>query len=635
MADVIPWGEWRPDVSPYKGEHSPSIINAYPRGDGYGPVPSFASLTEALEGACRGFYSYFHTDGTIRIFAATSTRLFLLDNSDYSWADVSASLTDDYSGNTLFGNLAGGGNLAAAFDGDVTEAAAACASVTSTVGYVGATMGTAIRVKSATVYGSNDNGFVNGANPSVTLDIYGKEGTTPATSTDGTIIGTVTFTDTADESAGRAVTITDQATEWDHVWVRVNPNGNVQMHVAELVIVSIPAYSTIGNDEQWQFTQFGTRVIAVNPNADPQSFVVGSSSEFADLTGATSIDSAYVTVVSEFVVLSGISGDPFTIQWSSRSDAAEWTAGTNEGDTQTFRDGGLVRGIAGGEYGLVFQDACIRRMTYQPGSDVVFSFDRVSEDFGLFAPYSIVRAKDFVFFLSHVGFQQYSPTTGFKPIGKERVDRTFFEDCDKNQKQLIIGTHDPAGSRVMWAYKSAAGESGYFDRIVVYDYVLDRWAGFVNVSGEYIATAATPGATLESLDSISASLDALDTPLDDIPTGFARYVAMFNDSSILGLLSGANMEATLETPEIVGHKRVYVNGQRPITDCTTVMGSVATRQRSADVASYGTESLVNSVGFCPHRADTRLMQFKNRFPAGATWSYSIGVEPDAVETGMQ
>jgi len=46
---VIPWSEWKPDVSAYKGQHTQLINNVIPRGDGYGPVASLAG-TEVSRG---------------------------------------------------------------------------------------------------------------------------------------------------------------------------------------------------------------------------------------------------------------------------------------------------------------------------------------------------------------------------------------------------------------------------------------------------------------------------------------------------------------------------------------------------------------------------------------------------------
>ncbi len=636
MGELIPWGEWRPDVSAYKGEHSPTITNVVPRGDGYGPVKSFAALSDALTAQCRGFYTAFDDDGTISAFAGTAARLWKMSNTTLDWADISKiSATElSYSGSTNIGNATSGGGLAAAFDGTTAQAAAACANkAASTSAYVGKTLAAAAPIHSVLIYGSNDAGYVSTINPTVTATLYGKTGSAPASGTDGTVIGTLAFTDTADEHTARTVTSTDPSTYWLHVWVNFTHNGAAnQINVAELEFFSATDYS-VPDYQQWQFAQFNTRVIAVNANTTPQSYVMGSSSVFADLGGSPP-QARYITTVNQFVVLSGLTNDPFTMQWSSRSDPSEWIIGTNEGDSQTFDKGGVLRGVAGGEFGLVFQDNAIRRMTYQPGSPIIFSFDVISEDLGLLAPYSLVRARDFVFFLSSVGFYMWHPMQGFKPIGKERVDRTFFDDCDMSQKHLIIGAADPESTRILWTYKSSSsGLNTQFDRIIVYDWALDRWAGFIEVPGEYLAASGNPGITLESLDSVSSSIDALGVSLDSYPTEFGRALGMVDTSHILGHFTGDNKEATLETADVDGGRRAFVRGARPITDAQTIYGSVSTRSRMQDAPAFGAETVSNANGVTPHRQDTRIARFRNRIPEGEVWTYSVGVEPDVVATG--
>lgn len=76
------------------------------------------------------------------------------------------------------------------------------------------------------LYGSNDQGYVNSINPTVTLDLYGKTGAAPASATDGTLLGSLSFTDTSNEGATpRTITSTDQDTPFDHAWVRASHNG--------------------------------------------------------------------------------------------------------------------------------------------------------------------------------------------------------------------------------------------------------------------------------------------------------------------------------------------------------------------------------------------------------------------------
>lgn len=639
MGAVVPWGEWKPDVSAYKGQHTPVISNVFPQGDGYGPVPAFASLTGALPAACRGSFTAYDDDGTVTLFAGTSTRLYKLNNSSLLWEDVSKTSATQISLGSLtrFGDLSGGGDTAAVVDGTTSQVLAACAiNSGSAHRYVGVTFASGTLIRSATIYGSSDQGFFQSVNDACTITLYGKQGSAPSNDTDGTSLGTVTFTDTADESAGRSITSSDVSTLWDHVWIRVNndaANTN-NIAVAELKLFGATDYSVPTND-QWQFTQFGTRVIAVNANTTPQSFVMGSSTVFADLGGSPPA-AQYVTTINEFVVLSGLTSDPYTIQWSSRSNPAEWSAGTNEGDNQTFQAGGLVRGVAGGEFGLVFQDRCIRRMTYAPGSTVVFEFDIVSEDMGLAFPYSVIKEQGLVFFQSTTGFQMFSPLGGFKPIGKEKVNRYFNTECDSTDPRMVIGASDPRNSRVAWSYKSTSlGTTHLFDRIIFYDWVLDRWSEVIDQSGEYLAIGAVPSITLENLDTVSSSLDNLSASLDSYSTTFTPTLAMANSSHILGLFTGDNLEATLETPDIETGLRSFVRGARPITDAATVYGSVSVRQRVTDTPAFGAETTMNSVGFTPHRVDTRIARLRNRIPAATDWTFSMGVEPDLVNSGKR
>ncbi len=90
------------------------------------------------------------------------------------------------------------------------------------------------RIASAIVYGSNDVGLIDTSNPSVTLTLYGKNGSAPTSGTDGTSIGTLVFTDTTNESAGRTVTSTDQTTLWDYVWVNIAKGDTNTIYLAEL-----------------------------------------------------------------------------------------------------------------------------------------------------------------------------------------------------------------------------------------------------------------------------------------------------------------------------------------------------------------------------------------------------------------
>ena len=62
---VLPFGEYRPDVSDYEGQTSKNILNVVPQGDGYGPFKALVAYTSAAVGACRGFGYARKNDGSI------------------------------------------------------------------------------------------------------------------------------------------------------------------------------------------------------------------------------------------------------------------------------------------------------------------------------------------------------------------------------------------------------------------------------------------------------------------------------------------------------------------------------------------------------------------------------------------
>lgn len=562
---LLPFGEWRPDTSDYEGQATKNILNVLPRGDGYGPFPDFAILSQALPAQCRGAFYALKSDGSVQIFAGTSDRLYTASNTDYSWTPVSKVATVTISN---------------ASPGVVTLASHGFAAddpvVFSTTGTLptGLTAGTKYFVK--------------------------------------TVLSANTFTVSA--TAGGAAINTSSAGSGTHsvTWI----------------------YSSLASDAQWQFVQFGNLVFATQKNVVLQVYNLTSSSAFADNSGSPP-QASYISVVGRFLVLSGLLSQPFRIHWSGLNDTTQWTSGVNSSDFQDFPDGGIVRGVAGGEFGTIFQDQAIRRMAYIPGSALIFQIERISESVGLFAPYSIVRAGALIFFHSAQGFYKIAPGGLPEQIGRERVDRTFFDDLDKTELRMFIGASDPRSTRAFWAYKSTSGVTTYYDKIIGFDYALNRWFT-ISMSGEYLLGMSQPGLTLESLDTLSSSIDALAATLDSFAVSTQPLIAQFSSAHKLGFFSGANLEATLETAEQgTDGRRIFVNGFRPVVDASSVYGSASYRERVADTPTSLAEIAMNSrTGRCDMRRSTRYSRMKIRIPASTSWTYAAGVEPDIRQEGL-
>jgi hypothetical protein len=154
-----------------------------------------------------------------------------------SGAPSTPALVDRTTG-THIGDLAGGstGVVGQCFDNTTSEDGATVVRKASN-GYVGTTWGAGKYIQKVVVYGSNDDGFTIGTpqRSDNNIWIYAKNGT-PSSGTDGTIIGSLTaFTDIVNESSGRTITSTDQATAYTSVWI-YGTTGAGAFGVAELQI---------------------------------------------------------------------------------------------------------------------------------------------------------------------------------------------------------------------------------------------------------------------------------------------------------------------------------------------------------------------------------------------------------------
>jgi len=537
---LLQFGEYRPDIADYEGASTRTILNAVPRGDGYGPFPGSSNYTAALPARCRGAFYALKPDGSVAVFAATVDRLYLLDNTTFGWRPVTKP-----------------------------------ANVSS------------ISVGSPAVI-TFTNAFA--ANDPV---VFSTTGALPT----GLIAGTV-YHVAATGLSGSAFSV---STTPGGALINTSGAGSGTHAVTS-------SYSALSAAAQWRFAQTGNLVFATQANALLQVFDLTSSTAFGDALG-TPPQAAYIDVVGRFLVLSGLLSNPYRIQWSglnSFNAAQSWTPGVNSSDFQDFPDGGIVRGVAGGEFGIIFQDQAIRRMTYVPGSPVVFQIDRIAQDKGLFAPYSVVRAGEFVFFYSSQGFQRIVPGGLPEQIGREKVDRTFRADLDRGNLQLLIGTADPRSTRVYWAYKSTSGSAALYDKILGYDYLLDRFFQ-VAISGEYLLGISQSGLTLENLDSIASSLDAMTLTLDAYATAVQPEIAQFGADHKLSFFRGDNLEAVLETAEQgTDGQRIYLNGFRPVTDAPSAFGAASYRETQQAVPTYLDEVAVNPrTGRCDLRQDTR------------------------------
>ncbi len=384
------------------------------------------------------------------------------------------------------------------------------------------------------------------------------------------------------------------------------------------------AYAT-GGGERWQFGFSGGLVIAVTIGEEPQKFLLGSSTNFEAL-GGTPPKARYIATIGEFVVLGGLDGDERTVHWSGLGNPEHWTPGTQSCDTQTFQNGGPVRGIVGGEVGYIFQAEAVTRMTFVPGSEAIFQFDQVEGGRGLAAPYSLVKIGADAYYFAPDGFYRFGLAGGAStPIGVGKWVREFMADIKPGTESTVIGGVDPVNKIIVWAYNSATALDTDLDKILIYDWTLDE-ATIAEVAVTAMAQSLTQGLTLDTIDSFGTS-DELPFSLDSpVWRGGAALLGMFGSDSRLSYFAGNNMAATFETADGGAAARTVIKGVRPHIDTRSVSAAIAAREAEGDAVAFGADESMADTGVIPAWASGFLARARLTVAEEAVWTKITGAD---------
>ena len=368
----------------------------------------------------------------------------------------------------------------------------------------------------------------------------------------------------------------------------------------------------------WAFTQFGSNIIATNFADNIQKFTEGTSSAFSDLVA---LKAKYIAVIRDFVV-AGYTNESGTVynqrvKWSGLNDSSTWTPSqaTQSGFQDIVGSHGNIQAIVGGESaGVIFMEKAIYRMSYV-GVPLVFQFDKIADNIGAFAPKSVASYGNMVFFLAQDGFYKLTGGQQLTPIGNGKVDNFFFDDLSSNLDGITSAV-DPNNSIVVWSYRGSGATGTTNNKLLIYNYAVDKWSTGSGQDLEFIASASQEAfTTLESLDVLG--------DLDNLPKSLDSYfykegivgLAGFNSENKFGKFIANSLSATVDTTEFEGSKgkRSTLIECRPIVDGTTnttVTVTPITRQSQLDTTSTGSAVNTNDTGTCPLRSTSRYHRIR-------------------------
>lgn len=439
---------------------------------------------------------------------------------------------------------------------------------------------------------------------------------------------------------------------------------------------------------RWNFIQFGNTILAANNINKLQYYTIGSSTTFNDAAAAAPV-SKYVTVVRDFVVCANLnSGDnSSTVQWSDINDFTDWTAGgASQSDSQIIPDGGNITGLSGGEFGLVFLQRAIVRMSYI-GSPYFFQFDTITRNLGCVEGNSIAQHGSVTYFLAEDGFYACDGRS-VESIGNEKVDRYFVRNADPTALNTMSATIDPFRKLVIWNYKDVFAKR----QLMIYNWLTKKWTS-CSTDTDYVASIVSTGFTLEGLDiayevnagsfvngkeyTISSvgttdftligaysntegvrftatgagsgtgkavdlaaaaaagyTLDTMTTTLDSALYTGGKFLLAGTRGTKIVTFTGANSPALIDTGYIGSQYNSTVTLARPIVDNGSADVAILSVNLLSEVKDFGTYTSADSENRVPLRSNGKYHKLSVK-PTGARWSNTLSVEIDIMPQGTR
>lgn len=405
--------------------------------------------------------------------------------------------------------------------------------------------------------------------------------------------------------------------------------GATQIYKFDSSDASLDALTTAGYSvvDSWDVTQYGSKMILANGADVLQAYDLGSSTYFGNLAAAAPA-AKYVTVVRDFVVAANVGGEENKVYWSDINDETDWTpAAASQSDSQVIPDGGDITGLAGGEYGLVFLERAIYRMSYS-GSPFFFQFDAISRTLGCISNGSITQFGGLTYFLSDDGFYMCDGQS-VKNIGLEKVNRWFFDNCILSEiPTKMSATVDPVRKLVIWNFTNSFG--GRY--LLFYSIDLNKWSyGTTDVVS--LSYGLTPSATLEQIDDYNNNIDLLDIPLDSKVWAGGQLIFVGVRGQKIVIFSGAFKSGYVVSGDVdIG--RSIITLAKPIIDNGTGTVAVASRTLLTDQVEFGTASTPDAENRCGLRSNGNYHRIKVS-PTSLNWETLVGCEIDITQQGTR
>jgi hypothetical protein len=413
--------------------------------------------------------------------------------------------------------------------------------------------------------------------------------------------------------------------------VRVFAGGSTKLFLMDSNDLSLSDISgtTYSATKNWKFTQFGNLVLAANGAQPIQAADLSTTTISFQNVEASAPTAKYLTVIRDFVVTANQpASNPSRVQWSGINDPTTWSSSAvTQSDFQDIPDGGEIRGITGGEYGLVLLERSIVRMSYV-GTPLVFQFDNIARNLGCYEGQSVIQWQGTTYWLSDDGFYSYNGQQ-IEPIGAEKVNRYFWATMEESRLDEMSAAVDPFRNLVIWGYGS--NDNTY--RLLIYHWITKRWS-YAETNVNRIADFSSPSFTLEALDTISTNLDLIPVSLDSRLWLGGKMIFGGVRGDKLVSFGGQSKEATIETSDLETDGRFsMITLAKPVVDGGLASVGVASRNNLSVTPVFSNQSQADSENRVGLRSLGRYHRLRV-IPSGL-WRTAIAVDIEIQPAGMR
>lgn len=387
--------------------------------------------------------------------------------------------------------------------------------------------------------------------------------------------------------------------------------------------------------EAWSAVQYGDAVFAVN-GIDPVGILPLGAAAFRDIADAPfGLSANYITVVGDFLVLASTTASKANerqyarVWWSGRGRPERFTPDLATQAGYVDRPGiGRIRGITGGEFGLILGEEGLDRMDYA-GPPAVFQFRNLEVDVGCELSRSIVQAGVKTAWWSRRGFRM---STGgpSEPIGLGKVDEFVRSRIDFDRGHLMTATALLKQGVFIWAFVSRNNTTGRPDEALAYSWDFQRWSR-IEMEVDCLGRLAVPSLFTDDpgLSQIYGPTTDDATLLTDSAGGARPFAAAVTNGSLFVLQPKPGLACQLTTTEanIVPGGRALLSRVRPlvhgVSDDMWLYTEARDDQRSEAVRRKGPLEPERDGSFSTHAVGR---YHRLRLHVRSPWSKAQGIE---------